>query len=278
MDQTQIREFTERFLDHHQCKVVEVAPTHLVTQLSIDVDKDLLNRPFYWMYVEKMGTTPQPAQLCFIFDADNRPPELNGEYLFFGAPRFKMMLRSAQKHGRFVRLYQETHLRPRYGTSLPYVPWLAVNFKVSYISDQKKDIIHQLGINLQSGEIRENFTEELAKFQWTHKLPTGRHLLPEKMNGAEALSELEYYLDDLLKQEDHTWANEALERYINEISQLEAYFPEKSELEEEQHKNKDARKREIIRQYHPRIEVEVINAGYFYRDLEVSKWMQQMGR
>jgi hypothetical protein len=274
MDQKRLREFTEHFLEHHQCKIIESTPTHLVTQLSIDIDKDLLNRPFYWIYVERMGLPPQPAQLCLIFDPENRPADLSGEYLFFGAPRFKMMLHSAKKHGRFVRLFQETHTRPRFGNSLPYVPWLSVNFKVSYICDQKKERIHHLGINLQSGEISEDFYEELMLFPWTHKMPTGRHLLPEKMPLSEAVSELEYYLEDFIQQEDHSWAVNARKRYENEMEQLESYFPDHDELGEEQQKNKALRNREVIRQYHPRIEVEVVNTGIFYRDMEVSKWGQ----
>lgn len=274
MDQTKLREFTERFLISQQCQIVESTPNYLITQLSVEADKELLNRPFYWLYVEKMGLTPQPTQLCFLFDKENPAPDLRGEYLHFGAPRFKMMLQAAKKRGRFVRLYQLTHMRPR-THSLPYVPWLAINFKVSYISDQKKECIHHLGINLQTGEIREHFYQELCQLNWTNKLPTGRHLLPEKMSLIEAISELEYYIEDLLKQEDHTWAKKAYERYVQEVKQLESYFPEEEKRSPEEEKYKESRMQEIIRQHLPRIEIEVINAGYFYKDVEISKWMQQ---
>lgn len=269
MDQTKLREFTERYLNYYQCKVIENAPTHLITQLSIEIDKDLLNRPLYWMYVERMGLEPQPATLTFIFDPDRRPADLRGEYLFFGAPRFKMMLSSAQKKGRFTRLYQLTNRRPRFSNSLPYVPWLGVNFKVSYVCDQKKEQIHYLGINLSTGEIQENFYEVCQKEQWTNKLPSGRHLLPEKMPLAEAVSELEYFLEDLIRQEDHTWAEEAHQRYRSEMTQLEGYFAGK-DLQGEEAKNNLLRKQELVRQYHPRVEVEVVNAGYFYRELNTS--------
>lgn len=264
MDQQAVREFVERYMKYHHCTVIESTPSYLHVQLTIDVDKDLLNRPFYWMYVEKLNQEPQPAQFCFIFDPENPPTEKRGEYLFFGAPRFSQMLQSAQKHGRFTRLYEESPHLERSLFSKPYVPWLLINFKLSYICDQKKDRLCSLGINLYNGEIKQDFYPLVQKLSWTSKLPIKRHLLPKRLSIPEAVGELEYYLQDELHQEDLGWAEAAKERLQMEIEQLNSFYPEGETRSEEKETEKKQRIREIIWQYHPRVEIEVVNAGIFY--------------
>lgn len=267
MDQQQVRSFTERYLQYQQCQLIESAPSYVYTQLSIEADKDLLNRPFYWMYVERMGLQPQPAHHCFIFDAENRPPDLRGEYLFYGSPRFTQLLNSAQKHGKFVRLYQDPGPFGMVSRqSKPYSPWLAINFFVSYICDCKRDEIWSLGIDLQTGEILEQFYDHIKQVNWSTKLPVQRYTEEANMSISEAVGELEYYLQDRLQNGDLSWAIEAQNRMTQEITQVDVYFSDDGNLTEEQEKAKQDRRREIVWQYHPRVETRIINTGLFYRD------------
>lgn len=267
MDLKQLRSFTERYLHEMECQIVESTPAYIQVQLSISADKDLLNRPFYWMYVERMGIEPTPVQLCFVFEPDQFPKDKRGEYLFFGCPRFTQMVRSAQKHGRYVRLYEKPKpIEPFFKPSKAYTPWLCINFKVSYVCDQKKDAIRSLGINLRSGEIKDNFYTTLKQKHWTNKLPDHRYTLPPAFSYMEAVSELEYYLHEQLEREDLTWAKKANERLKMELEQLEHFFPPSDSLTVEIKKEKQQRQDELMKQYHPRIDVHVINAGIFYFD------------
>ncbi|SFJ32534.1 YqhG family protein [Thermoflavimicrobium dichotomicum] len=267
MDQQKVRSFTERYLKSYECHIIESAPTYLQTQLSIEADKDLLNRPFYWMYVERMNLPPQPARFCFIFDPENCPEDLRGEYLFFGSPRFAQMLQSAQKHGRFTRLYQQPSSRESLSrVSKAYTPWLGMNFQVSYICDQKKDRITYLGINLCTGEIVEPFYPTIRSLGWTSKLPPKRHVTAPRLSFAEAVGELEYFLQEQIEGEDPTWAVEAKKRLEMELDTLAHYYPEQEQRTEEQEKERVQRQRELIWQYHPRIEVQLINGGLFYME------------
>jgi hypothetical protein len=265
MDPLQVRSFTERYLAIHGCRIIESSPHHLVTQLSVEADKDLLHRPFYWMYVEKMGMEPQTARLTLVFDPEQVPDDLKGEFLFFGSPRFTRILRSARNHGQFVRLYQEPRGREYYSfQSKPYTPWLAVIFKISYVCDRKKDRLASLGINLVTGEIREEIYPSFTRMNWTSRLPAQRHTLRPHLSVAEAVSELEYHLHDRLERDDRTWAEEAMERLGQELEQLERFFPEEGAMSEERRQEKKQRQQETVWQYHPRIEVETVGAGLFH--------------
>jgi hypothetical protein len=264
MDQSTVRSFTERYLQSHHCHMIESTPSHLITQLSIEVDKELLNRPFYWMYVEKMNLPPQPSRFCFIFHPEETPADLHGEYLFHGSQRFTQMLESAQKLGQFVRLYQEPRGLDRYGHSKSYTPWLGIHFKISYVCDQKMDRLSYLGFNLQSGEIREGFYQRIQPLSWTSKLPAQRHTVSPRFSITEAVGECEYYLQDQLENEERIWQQQALARLTQELEQLDRFYPDEANISEELHKEKKQRQRETMWQYHPRVEIKVINAGLFY--------------
>ncbi|TCP70598.1 YqhG family protein [Baia soyae] len=267
MDQQQVRSFTERYLQYQQCQVIESAPSHIYTHLSIEADKDLLNRPMYWMYVERMGLQPNPSHQCFIFDAENPPADLKGEYVFYGCPRFTQLLDSAQKHGKFVRVYQDTGVFGMVSRQTkPYSPWLVINFFVSFVCDRKRDEIWSLGIDLQTGAIQEQFDDQIKNTNWLSRIPAKRYTEEANMSISEAVGELEYYLQDRLQNGELTWAMEAEERLQQELAQLDLYFPDDASLSEEQIKSKQDRRRELVWQYHPRVETRLINAGLFYRD------------
>ncbi len=266
MEQAKVRSITEQYLQTQGCHILESTPTYIKTQLSIEADKDLLNRPLYWMYVEKMSLPPQPARFCFLFDEKVQLDGERGEHLFFGSPRFTQILHSAQKKGRFVRLYQQPTGWQRDSTSKPYYPWLAINYRVSYICDKKKEQLRYLGINLYNGDLYEPFYPTIRHLNWTPKLPPRRHLLEARLTLAEAVGEAEYYLQESLEQEDAAWATEAAKRLKYEWEQLDAYYPEPSKRSPEENEEWKQRRYELAWQYQPRIEVDVANAGLFYME------------
>ncbi|WP_124727160.1 YqhG family protein [Staphylospora marina] len=266
MDQQSVRSFTERYLKLTGCRILESAPSHLVTQLTIEADKDLLNRPFYWMYVEKMNLPPQPQRLCLVFDPDTFPEGMRGEYLFWGTPRFSNILKSARKQGRFVRLYQIPETR-KPGRAMPYIPWVGVNFMISYICDRKRDEIRGLGINLVTGKILPDFDRRIRTMNWSPTILPGRHVAPPRLTVETAVGKLEARIQDEVERGDLTWADEAQNRLREELELLEAYYPEE-QLSETRKAEREQRRRETILQYHPRIEVSVVNAGLFYMEKE----------
>lgn len=267
MEPTQVESFAERYLNAFGCRILERAPNLIQAELSLEADQDLVHRPFYWMYVEKMGLTPQTTTLTWVFDGRVAPEGVRAELLSYGSPRFNQMLSSAQKNGRFVRLYEDSSLpvRSRRG-SKPYDPWLGVNYHISYICDLKKDEILHYGIRLRTGEILEDFHPRIRKRNWTPRLPAHRHILPPLLTVTEAVGELEYNLQGYIEHQDLSWAKSAQERLDQELEQLHTYYPEEWRMSDQLHAEKKQRIRESVWQYHPRVEVEVVNAGLFYLD------------
>lgn len=267
MKQTQIRSFVERYLEANQCQILSSSPDQIEAQLSVEVDQDLLNRPMYWMYVQTMQLPPNPVQFRFFFTETSESQGIYSDYLFRGSPRFHRMLDSAQKQGRFVRLYQQiTSKRKHWGQSTGYDPILAVHFRVSSVCDQKRDELCLLAINLHTSESLPNFFTWAKKQNWSHQLPAEHYVKPWHLTLAEAVGELEYQVQEKIEQSDQSWAKEANQRLAEEFELLEQYYPAEAQMNPEESLEKKQRLRELAWQYQPRIEIEVVNAGLFHID------------
>lgn len=267
MNQTETQNYVTRYLDAMQCETIDSSPGHIQVKLSEKADRDLVNRPFYWSYVEKLGIEPQPVTLSFVFDPEQLPPGARGEHICPGSTRLQQIFHSACKHGRFVRLYEDSPLNlinPR--GSRPYIPWLGINYKIEWICDQLRSEIHSLGIQLLDGTIHDNFFAKISSRAWTPRLPSHRFLTKPQLTIDEAVTELEFYVQGYLDQVDDTWARNAERRMQDELERLEQYYRDRpSRINEAEYQAEyERRMRETKWQYQPRVQVTIVNAGLFY--------------
>lgn len=267
MKRNDIRAYVEKYLQATSCRILQSDAGHIKVQLSERADKDLVNRPFYWSYVEKLGLEPQYTSLTFIFDEKKAPPDVRGEAIAFGSPRLQQIFQSARRHGRFVRLYEDRgHLNSQPRGSRPFVPWLAVNYKISYLCDQLRNELYSVGIQLLNGAIENNFFDHLLSRKWTPRLPSYHFVTQPKLSLTEALNELEFYIQGYLDQLDDTWARQAEQRMQEELNRLEAYYRDTRVRSNDEALDEERERRlaETRRKYQPRIDVTVVNAGLFY--------------
>lgn len=59
MKQPDIHRYLRRYFTANESTIVEESPAHLTVQLSVKLDKELMNRPFYWHYLEKKQAAHQ---------------------------------------------------------------------------------------------------------------------------------------------------------------------------------------------------------------------------
>lgn len=268
MNQAWVRNYVEKYFTFHQCQVIEKAPSHTTFKLSVELDKDLTNRPYYWTFVERTGAEPETLTMTFIFDKEKLEAGIRGEELSFGTPRLKQIFNSSISRGRMVRLFQQYPNNPykKLG-SQALNPWLGVNFKVEFLSDKKKDKIISLGINLTNGIMKDNFIEKLKRVNLSPSIPMSIVINHPLLTFREAALQLEEWTLLEINKENFTWVIEAEERLENELELVENYFlsintNENNEVRVEKQKRID----ELSWQYSPRIEVNPINFGIFYLD------------
>ncbi|MBB5325229.1 hypothetical protein HNQ34_002329 [Anoxybacillus tepidamans] len=258
MQQDDIQHFLKRYFQTNECDIVEDDDGYMTVQLSIELDKELMNRPFYWHYIERTGGVPAPMKLVLITKQNEKTSALNGERLHFGSPRLHQIFQSAQRHGSYIRLYEQTDASVQ--SSIPLHPWLGLNVKISYQCDRKKDQLLSLGLHLITGTIVKQFHEKLQYLSLIPKIPDYCFTISPIIKPVSGISRLQQYIKQLIERDNHTWAEEAIARWKEDIALLDHFYEEIDEKPECYYIEKEA----LEEQYKPKITVSVINGGLFY--------------
>ncbi|WP_017378589.1 YqhG family protein [Paenisporosarcina sp. TG-14] len=254
----QIHGYLQNFFTENNCHIVNSNNHYMTVQLTIDMDKKIMNRPFYWRYLENTDGVPNPAQLTFITDQNQLDEDIKGEVVHFGSPRLNQLFQTTKELGAYVQMYENVLNQSKIKTIL--TPWLGVNYKVSYYSDQTKEMFHSLGINLITGNLVDGFQEWVNGLDLNSSMSDDAFKITYIIKPIRAIERLDATLENIIQQDDHTWAEEAKTRWHKDREILEYFYegienkPECYELE----------KKAMEEQYESRIKIEIVNGGLFY--------------
>ena len=258
MQQQEIHEFLVQFFTANQCEITDQSSGHVTVQLTIDMDKELMNRPFYWHYLEKVGGVPNPMSLTLILDKEKAPSDLKGEFIHFGSPRLHQIFASAQKLSKHIRLFEEINVT---SGQMSLFPWLSINVNISYECDRKKDLFYSIGLNLINGMFVENFVDLIDQLPLTPKISDYTFTLTPIIRYQSGLSRIKTYIENKINQDDHGWADEARLRWKKDLDLLNHFY---EDITDEERHTYELEKEALRLQYEPRIRVSIINGGLFY--------------
>jgi len=254
----QIHGYLLKFFKENNCQIMKDNGHYLTTQLTIEMDKKIMNRPFYWKYLENTDGVPSPAQLTLITDQNRLDEEVKGEVVHFGSPRLNQLFQTTKELGAFVQMYERVTNKLTGQTIL--TPWLGVNYKVSYYSDQTKEMLHSLGINLIHGRIVEGFQEWLSEVDLDSTMSADAFALTSIIKPVRGLERLDAAIEKFINEDDRTWAEEAKVRWQKDREVLEHFYKDVENKPECYEMEKQA----MDEQYEAKIKIEIINGGLFY--------------
>jgi len=257
MLQQEIHDFLLNYFQANDCLVIENHPGYLTVQLTVELDKELMNRPFYWHYLEKTGGIPNPMKLTLITNQKQAPEQIKGEIIHFGSPRLHQIFNSTKNLASYIRLYENhDHLQKQ----TPLLPWLCMNVRISYQCDRKRDVFKSIGLQLINGQMVEGFHDRIQKIQLTPKIPDYSFTLSPLVRPKSGIARIETYLQNIISKDDHSWADEARKRWDQDLRLLNHFY----EDVEEESANYETEKQALQEQYEPKINISIINGGLFY--------------
>ena len=259
MLQKEIHQYLETFFVGNDCQIEENGEGFLTVQMTIDMDKELMNRPFYWTYLEKIGGVPNPMKVTFITDQEAAPSDLKGEIIHFGAPRLHQIFRVTKKLAAYIRLYEEPQWENN-KQQIPLHPWLLLNIKVSYRCDRKHDILRSIGLNLINGMLVEKFHEKTESIKLTPKIPDYCFTVSPIIKPQSGIKRIETYLTNEIMGSEHPWADAAIKRWNEDLELLDHFYDD----HEEKPETYELEKIGLQDQYEPIVNIEIINGGIYY--------------
>ena len=253
----QVHSYLEQFFSENNCSILGKNDHYITVQLTIDMDKRIMNRPFYWQYVEATNGEPSPAQVTFITDQNRLEEKITGEIIHFGSPRLSQLFQVTKELGAYVQMFE---IAEEHNFSPLLTPWLGVNYKVSYCCDQTKEMLFSFGINLMTGEIVEDFQERLCKMNLDTVKSADAFQVQYIIKPIRGLKRLDEKMEQLIQQDDHTWAEQAKKRWERSQRVLD-YFYEDVEDKPECY---EVERKALEEQYESKIKIQIINGGLFY--------------
>jgi hypothetical protein len=251
-------------------------------RLPRDVDKELTDRPFYWMWVEKTNQDVPPSTLRLAFhpsvvDRENarlkaiafesieyqnlpdiqkryfKPP--TAELLTLGSFRLDKLFTSVDKRGAFACVAPAKRL-----PNTRFAPWLMVNALVSNRCDSVEQELVSIGVCLVTGQVVERFYDIVKNIEMTDIHPDAL-LQNRRLSIPEGLEKVRSHLEHIILRRPTDWAYDAALRLEQELRQIGTYYnsilpdipdAERPVVEAE----RDRKESELIRRAAPRVEVE----------------------
>ncbi len=248
MQAEQVHRFLLDYFRTNQCEITDATNEEMSVELTIDIDKQLMNRPFYWHYLEKTGGEPKTKQLRL---STNPASATEGaEKIHFGSPRLHQIFNSCKQSATHIRLYES---KP-----VGLYPWLAVNATISYQCDQQKSQFVSIALNLINGDITEDFIDGVSGRTLSPKIANLSYTLHPFITLRSGMKRIENYIHTIIAKENDDWSQQANERMEKDLQLLNSFY---IDIDDDKY---DQELEAIKNLYEPKIHVQIVNGGLFY--------------
>lgn len=236
----------------NDCEIEQHEKDILSVQLTKEMDKEIMNRPFYWQYIESTGSMGEPSRLVFRLDA--AIDEKKGEWIHFGSPRLHTLFAHLQKTSKFTQQFEVLSVTEN--TALH--PWLLINLIIHYEGKQKKEELFSFGLNLINGTLLKNMMESLENTQLNRSISDYCYTISPLIKLQSAFKRIELYLENYISNLEHDWAKASLALLEEEMAMLHQFYSEDDDREKENEIN------DLKLRLEPRIRFDVISGGLLF--------------
>lgn len=248
-----LEDYIVNFFTAYKCKTLHQQDGIIKVQLTEELDKELMNRPFYWHYMNSTGQQGEPMTLTLITNPEKR--DTKGEWIHFGSPRLQQIWDYIIEKEKYVLLFQDIQVEK----NTPLHPWLLTNIKVSYKGIQKKEELISLGIQLLNGRMVVNMMEELDKIKLKQQISNYCYTLSPIITINSGYKRMESVVLNYIEKQSHDWANEANKTLEEEFAILKHFYHDN---QSDELLTKEIE--ELKNRYEPTIQLEVVNGGMLY--------------
>src|SRR5699024_338995 len=195
-----LHDFLQSYFAAHHCELLHNENGFLTVQLTEKMDRALMNRPFYWHYIKKMGHPGEPKQLTLI----TVPEKKDGkhEWIHYGSPRMHQIINHLHEHEKYTKLFEQINTNEK--TAL--YPWLITNIKISYRGKQKKDEMISIGLHLVNGVMKLEMMDELQRKNLQNTIPDYCYTISPMIKLQSGFKRIEKVLESYVQDQDHHWA------------------------------------------------------------------------
>lgn len=250
---TNLHDFLQAYFTAHYCKIIHNDDGIMTVQLTEELDRALMNRPFYWHYIKSTGNAGDPMQLTLITNPVRRDEK--GEWIHFGSPRLQQIFNHLKETSENIKLFQKVDTT----NNTAMYPWLITNIKINYEGKQNRNELFSIGLNLVNGKINTNMMGLLELHPLNITISDYCYPISPLIRLNSGFIRIEKIIENHIKNQSHEWATESLETLAEEVELVKHFY--ESDNEEIQIDNEI---NDLTKRFTPFISYQVINGGIVY--------------
>ncbi|NIK12435.1 YqhG family protein [Alkalibacillus almallahensis] len=260
MKQTDLKPFVKQFFTKHHAQIKDEREDLLTIQLTKALDQQLMNRPFYWQYVNTMGFEGDPMTVSFAFSDQY---DLHTERIHLGSPRLHQIFQIVKNEGVFATLFEQTE-----STDNRLDPWFVFNGYIQYQGAWLEEESVSIGILLTNGTMRFSWMDAVMDIPFNPVIPTYQFKLPIIISLEHGLEKIINELQSRIEKQSREFVKESLSLYEQELSLLNTLSHEQDEESKQFYNHSHD---QIYNRLYPRIDINLINAGLFYTNRQTTQ-------
>lgn len=248
-----IESFITTYFKQNNCAVTVLQDGLFEIQLTEEIDRVIMNRPFYWHYMKTTGRVGDPQQLTLRTTMDETIDQ--AEWIHFGTPRMNDICQHLEQSSRFIKAFQRIDAQ----TETLLQPWLIINGIISYSGKQKKEETISIGLNLINGVFIEQAMDQLYKHEFAPFISPLCFTVNPLIKIRSGFKRIEGYISEYLNLQNYKWVTESLLLLKEELLLLKHFYhnsEQKSDLKREAV--------QLCERLQPEVNFSVINGGIFY--------------
>ncbi|GGP12765.1 YqhG family protein [Oceanobacillus neutriphilus] len=251
--QIDLSDFLINYFETKQCTILSKNDGQIHIQLNEEMDREIMNRPFYWHYIKKMGREGEPQKLRLITDKEksNEP----GEWIHFGSPRLHQIMNKLIEKERYTRLFEKVQA----SENTPLYPWLVINIKISYQGARHRDEVFSVGLQLLHGHMALNMMDSLEEIALERSISDYCYTLSPMINPKSGFIRIQNLLLQHVQNQDNSWAAESIKQLETDKATLKHFY--ENELD---HPKYLEELEALEKRFKPKVIFQVINGGIFY--------------
>lgn len=265
-DATAVREFVQKALAINNAEYRLVDDELIITQVTVEHPPFLFGPPRI-----------ETISLNLVFQTEHINKYPGAELVTPGSYRLNWLIDGIRRRGALTKQCVPYHTNLRkwqkeiqpllpmgfpffffHHPELHYRPYLLTNFLISYRTDERRDELFAVGLDLISGEILPTLQGELQKQTLTDRMPTA-HTLKEVIPVKEAIAICKNQAAQQMQKRDPGWIADAQDRFLTELACLQRYYGENQDSE-----SYWSRSAELHNKFRPRVTLSWINLALLY--------------
>lgn len=185
------------YLQAHGCHLTKQDDLY-AAKLTRTLDEQLMNRPFYWKYMDTIGNQGEPNTIYF-----HRNKTVNDDkYIHTDHQLLVRIFHELKQSQQFIVGYEQIKTT----TQQVLHPYFFINTIIRYEGKHVKEEIHSVGINLINGRIVRQMMDQLNELSISEMITPLCYIVTPIISLQRAYHLIDDAFDEYIQQISHQWA------------------------------------------------------------------------